>query len=263
MAITLAPIKPNHSIANASSPQAQGLAFWAPCGYGPGVLDPRSGLYVPPIVSAVAPRITASGLVGMDCTVNNQGARITTPATLNGLFPMSVMVCFFQVATPSAYGTYGGCTYTNTDAGPYNQYNIGHNSAGNTLEFRYNSAGTQRELIGSGVAANGAVHVLIATLDDGAQALYLDGTSNATAALAAAAPTYGTSQLTVGQQTSDQTTRNCGAIVFDLRLYSRALSAQDARDFTNQWTDLYVVPSVPWGRLASLTLKQLAALGVG
>lgn len=224
---------------NGGSDQARGLVFWAPLGMAGGSWDPIQGLFVPTFGGA-APTITPNG-IGMACTANNTGLRVTSPTSLNNKLPVSLMVVFWQNATPTANAVWFGVHYTSTDTSPFQQYSINCDATPTNLRFQYNNAGSAVTITGSGLPATGALHVLIGSLQSGNQKLYLDGAQNGTGSNAVTSvSSTGSPAMGIGANTSDITTRNPGAIILDARIYDRPLSAQDAIDYTLAWDELYL-----------------------
>lgn len=230
-------------ILNAGSAQARDLLFWAPTGASGGVQDPVQGLVVPTL-AGTTPILTQGG-PAIDCSGNNLGLRTAAPASLCGLLPVSLMVVFWQ----SNAGTTGGLnpkylhiSFTSTDTTPFSQYSL---QVDTNIKAQWNTAGASASLASATVPATAALHVGILSLATGAQALYLDGVSVATSAVAVSTPTFITPQVCIGCATSDITTRTCGALILDARVYGRALSAQDALDFSASWNDLYLRTSAP------------------
>lgn len=259
MALTNSLSKPGGPpyILNGGSPQARGLVFWAAPGMSGAVQDAVQRFTSTYLVGTV-PVLTPFGL-GINCASNNLGARDSSPASLNGLLPVSLMAVFWQFSTPTT--TLGanpkifGLSHSNADATPFVQYTLGLRNSGANVGMEWNTAGSTASLQGAATPANGTLNVLIGSLASGAQAIYLNGTQDATGVAAVSAATSTTPQLLLGA--SVPTDRNAGIYLLDARIYDRALTSDDARAFTDQWTDLYYQPALSFSRRpASLTAAQ-------
>lgn len=245
MAITNSPIKPGGPpyILNGASPQAQGLIYWAPLGMAGAVQDLVQGHTSQALVGTV-PILTPYGLA-MNCgTANNLGFRTAAPASLQGLQAVSLMVVFWQQATPVANAPLFGVSYTSTDSGGFQQYVI-MASTTTAMKAAWNNAGALVSGTTATYPANGAFHIAAATIITGSQILYVDGVQVASDALAISSINSSNGNIEIGQQTSDVTTRTSGAYILDCRIYNRILTATEVRAFTDNWTDLYYVPAPP------------------
>jgi hypothetical protein len=179
--------------------------------------------------------------LGLNCTANNRGARVASPAYLNGLLPVSLMAVWWQVAAPANSSEIFCVTYTNTDTTPFMQYKIGYTNTG-VYDGGWNDGATLRHVTGSGAPANTRLHVGVFTIVNGAQFLYLDGVQAASDTRAASAAISVTPQIGIGCASSDITTRNPGCHVLEARIYNRALTAFEAREYSRRWAELANLP---------------------
>jgi hypothetical protein len=220
--------------------QARGLLFWWN--------DPIASMdqvrpaigRLPWVGSGVGVSGSPFGL-GLDCNANGRGARLAAPAHLSGLLPVTLVCHWFQVSTPVASSELFCVTYTDTDTAPFMQYKIGY-TATPAYDGGFNDGGALQHCTGSGTPSTGAFHVGVFTIANGAQALYLDGVSAATSSFAASAPIFVTPQLGIGVTSSDVTTRNPGAYILDCRIYNRAFSALEVRQFSDSMLRLALYP---------------------
>ncbi len=242
------PAKPNYApVANTTSAQWTNLLFWGACGTGGGaVTDP----IIPTTLLYAVPTSNITSIVGpaMNATALGSGCRVAAPAGVQGLLPVTLMCVFYQQAAPTAFGSYLSVTADSTDLAPFIQYSISV-EATPLLQLEYNTAGSRVAVVSTVVPANGAVHVAIFTLANGAQNLYLDGVLVASATAAASAATHvNTPVLGIGIKTSDtDATRDSGAYILDARIYNAALTTAQVSAFTQQWDDLYAQPFVRRG----------------
>lgn len=243
MAITNSLSKPGGPapILNGGSPQAKGLVYWAPLGM-PGAVQDQVQRHTTPWLVGTSLVQTPYG-AAWKCDANLLGGFAPAPAALQGLLPVTLMFVCWQQAAPVTDAAYFGVTFAATDLTPFHQYKVVALST-STVGLAWNNAGSQ--VVGTAVTfpAVGALHVCIGVIANGRQQLYLDGVSVASQANAIASVSSSNGNIGIGQQTSDITTRHAGAYFLDCRIYNRAITDDEARSYTDQWTDLYYQPGL-------------------
>lgn len=241
-------IKPNVPILNASSSQARGLIAWCPVGLPTqAVVELCTGTILGHL--AGTRQVPTQWGRGIDCSANNLGARGNAPLQVQNRSSVSIMVVFYQAITaPVANSAYFGVSYTSTDTGGFEQLALLAGNPASDLRLSWNNAGTVADLIAvGGTPAAGTYNVVVGVIGTGAQALYLNGVSLTTGSAAiSGVAASGTPIIGMGQQTADLTTRSTGAYVLDGRIWDRQLTADEARIFSLNWTDLYLPVSSSW-----------------
>ena len=261
------------AILNRGSAQARGLVAWYPVMHGAAVQDKVGGLVVPYVAGTGLNRL--GGQLGLNAaTANDLGAHTLAGTRVQNLLPASIMCVFWQDSgsapggTVQPHGTWFGISHNNTDSSPYWNYVLKASGGGDQISFEWNNAGVHTTMSAtSGLPSAKQLHVLIATIATGAQVIYLDGASIASAANAVASISSGaTSSVCLGMQPGT-TGRSPGSYLVDCRVYDRAISADEARQFSVMWGDLYAGPLAFWPRRAAAAAaaraQRLALLGVG
>jgi hypothetical protein len=174
---------------------------------------------------------------GVDCFgANDRGLRTAAwSTTIITQFPITIMVAWTQMATAQSALVYYGLLGS---AGTRN-WVIGVNSAtATTLEATF---GAVTLSVTNGTPLAGTNNIAVACCENGRQRLYVNGTLIATGSSAITSIGTVTSPVVCcGCQDANQGT-NIGALVYETRLYNRALSDRECESLSRMpWSDVSV-----------------------
>jgi hypothetical protein len=204
--------------------------------------------------------VTYDGALGMNANATGSGASVTAPGYLQLNFPLTLVLCGFQVGTPSISADLFGVQYNAAHTTPFVGYTLGVNSTRANYHALCNTAGTQRETVTTGTTvAVGSPVWLGARMTSGSQTIYCNSVPSATTPTSfSGSITYGTSPpLFAGGFNSGISS---GVIYEYALIYNRALPDRELLWLCNQGRDLFARKRDWAGWTAALGKAQSGAI---
>lgn len=244
---------------NRASPQARGLVGWWP--------------FVRPVPREFLQGTTMTAVGGADfgasihgsalrCDAATEGLTATAPGHLRLNPPITVAMLGMFVGTPSASVGYAGVLHSSSAVSPFTSYLIGDDGGAN-IRITGNIAGAFTGTLASAARpATGTLFSAVGVFADGRQDIYINGVAGSGSTMAWSSIAYdATAPVVVGNDRAvSGRTSNCH--IYDVRIYSRALSAAEVWALyapSTRW-ELY---GVPVGRVKAATTMIWPGVGSG
>lgn len=244
--------KPSTPRRQPGHPLANGLVFFLPA-HGPADVgsarDCVGGLDLPAIGGAV------TGQGGILCDADGKGFQATLPSSLRLSLPMTVACRSRSLGAAAGVSLIFGLTYASTASAPYFVAEIWVGFGGQ-IALGSNSAGNFATLDSTVVPASrvGFQDIIVATLTETTQALYLNGIAIASSSGTYLDPEYNASSLVVAGASSGFAA-NSNRIVEGGAIWNRDLSLTEIQSLQSD----FFAPVRPRSSLALLA----ATLGGG
>jgi hypothetical protein len=209
---------------NRTSDQARGLVAWLPCSGLGAVREIRMGAQLP-LVNSGAPTTVPDGFA-LNCQGNDKGAIVTAPDYVKALNPVSLVLYCIPRGNPSSAANFFGVTANDSDAAPFWAYGIG--DGGGIVRGNFSNGGSFVTCEAAIALTTGVLNVVVLTLTNGDQKLYINGVQRASASNSFNPTTAADSQIAIGLQRASGQGRNANMDVLDARLYNRVLTLSEA-----------------------------------